>query len=59
MICPACGTLNVGGDPHDFGCRLCGVDATSEVYQADADEAADHRRRDLDLREEENATNET
>lgn len=52
MICPNCGTLNVGGNPHDYGCRLCGVDATSEEYQSDADQHADNRRRDLKLREE-------
>lgn len=51
MICPACGTLNIGGDPHDHGCRVCGVDATDEEYLADSDEASDNRRRDLELRE--------
>lgn len=52
MICPVCQTLNAGGDPRDLGCRVCGFEP-SEEYRAKADEAADNRRRDLELREDE------
>ena len=48
MKCTRCGHSTwdgYGGDPDDHGCLRCGHDPDDEGDQADADEAADNRRR--------------
>ena len=44
MICPECGHEHLGDIP-DGECVLCGADMTYVIEEADAEEAADHKRR--------------
>jgi len=49
MICPNCRFPNTPETLYKFGCQECG----HTIDEANADEAADNRRRDLELMKEE------
>jgi len=51
MICPECDHEHLGDIPGSE-CVMCGEDMSEIIEEADRDEAADNRRRDLDLRRE-------